>query len=142
MGTSSESSEKDDDAPPKELLIFGVNVRREREAAGLTQLQLAHLANVNIKTVTDVETRGPNITVLTAAKLASALGRSLIDLLMPPGDEGVLAIELPPGDAFVVARIAAAHLQRKIPLIDPVTRRIDQTIDPPLPGDQLRSRRP
>jgi hypothetical protein len=75
--------------------------------------------------------------------LADAVGVPLAALLMEvQGGEptstrvvrpstDLLAIELPPGEAFEVARMAAAHTGRPIHLINPVTRELEQTVGSP-----------
>jgi transcriptional regulator with XRE-family HTH domain len=56
-----------------ELLRFGANVRRERNARNLTQEKLAELANLNIRTVQKIEAGELNILITTAMRLQRAL---------------------------------------------------------------------
>ena len=58
----------------KQLRNFGGNVRRLRNAQGLTQEKLAELADLNIRTVQKIEAGQTNILVTTAARLQRALG--------------------------------------------------------------------
>jgi transcriptional regulator with XRE-family HTH domain len=59
------------DALEREL---GTRVRRARRAAGLTQQQLADLANVSVGTIKNLES-GAGSTVATLMRVARALGR-------------------------------------------------------------------
>ena len=60
--------------PPAALRRFGSNVRKEREAAGLSQEALAHAAGLNMTSVARIERAEREPGALTLAKIASALG--------------------------------------------------------------------
>ena len=62
------------------LSAFGLNVRRRREATGLSQEGLADVANLDRTYVSGIERGVRNPTVLTAGKLAKALGCTVHDL--------------------------------------------------------------
>jgi transcriptional regulator with XRE-family HTH domain len=70
-------------APAKES-AFSARLRELREKAGLTQAQLAERAGLHLSAVTRFEhgLREPGLT--SAAKLATALGVGVDDLLKPP----------------------------------------------------------
>lgn len=61
--------------------VFGSNVRRERESKGLSQEQLANLSGLHRTYIGAVERGQRNITLVNAQKIASALGKSLMDLV-------------------------------------------------------------
>lgn len=63
------------------LTSFGKNVRQRREALGLTQEELSRLIARKRTTVTNLEAGRQNVTLLTAATIAAALGCQLADLL-------------------------------------------------------------
>lgn len=70
---------------PKE--IFGSNLRIAREAAGLTQEELAAAADTTYQYVSRVENGEKNLMLDTMQRLAAAVGRDYRDLLrnpMPP----------------------------------------------------------
>jgi transcriptional regulator with XRE-family HTH domain len=131
--------------------MFGAHVRAARTTAGLTQRQVAERAGLTPNYVTGVELGKRNVTLRTTLSLADAVGcpawALLVDIggtmsgIVPP-PQGALAIELPPGDAFVVARAGAGVLRRPIDLIDPITRRVEQSVspadDPRPPGSPRR----
>lgn len=54
--------------------VVGRNVRRRREALGLSQEQLAHDAGVAVRLLGAIERGQQNTTVEALGKLASALG--------------------------------------------------------------------
>lgn len=56
-----------------QLKTFGANVRRERTAKGITQEQLAELADVNIRTIQKIEAGDINVLVTTATRIQRAL---------------------------------------------------------------------
>lgn len=127
------------ETPPETLAIFGSNLRRARESIGITQHDLARRAGVSLSSISYIESGRQNVTLLLAMSLASAVGRPLFTLLIPPNsdggfaapDPGTLAIELPPGDAFVVALSAAERLGKRLDLVDPVSRAVIQHVTPP-----------
>ena len=57
----------------KELTGFGRNVRRLRNARGMTQEKLAELADLNIRTVQKIEAGQTNILITTAARIQKVL---------------------------------------------------------------------
>lgn len=58
-------------------MIFGANVRREREKAGLSQEALAHLAGLHRTYVGSVERGERNVSIDAMSKLLRALGFEL-----------------------------------------------------------------
>lgn len=56
------------------LLTFGGRIRRARQAAGLTQEKLAHIAGVDRTYVGSVERGERNLSVLNILTFATALG--------------------------------------------------------------------
>lgn len=56
------------------LLTFGGRIRRVRQAAGLTQEKLAHIAGVDRTYVGSVERGERNLSVLNILTFATALG--------------------------------------------------------------------
>ena len=56
------------------LLTFGGRIRRARQAAGLTQEKLAHIAGVDRTYVGPVERGERNLSVLNILTFATALG--------------------------------------------------------------------
>lgn len=60
-------------------LTLGRNVKRLREAAGLTQQTLAARAGISLKTLSNIET-GKDCTVGTLGLLVEHLGVTLADL--------------------------------------------------------------
>ena len=67
----------------KLLADFGVSLRRERVARGITQEKLAELADLNIRTVQKIESGDLNVLITTAARLQRGLGCKW-DRLLPP----------------------------------------------------------
>ena len=64
------------------LAKFGKNVRRHREAAGLSQEALAEKADLDRTYVSGIERGVRNPTILSAARVASALRVPLSDLFL------------------------------------------------------------
>ncbi|MCB9379723.1 MAG: helix-turn-helix transcriptional regulator [Acidimicrobiaceae bacterium] len=60
---------------------FGQRVRARREHLGLTQMQLAERAGLHFTYVSDVERGRRNPSLLTALRLAAALGTDLAPLV-------------------------------------------------------------
>ena len=60
---------------------FGRNVRKVRLLSGLSQAQLAALSGLHRTYIGSVERGERNITLVNAEKIASAMGKSLEDLL-------------------------------------------------------------
>ncbi|GDX82238.1 shikimate kinase [Deltaproteobacteria bacterium] len=72
--------------PLAELLPrVGSRVRRVREAAGLTQAELARRSGVSLRFVADVERGAGNASLLRLGELATALGVSLAELVIEAG---------------------------------------------------------
>jgi DNA-binding XRE family transcriptional regulator len=66
--------------------LFGDNLRRARERAGLTQTRLAELAGVGRSDLHKIEAGRRNITLGMASRLATALGIDVRDLFKDPAD--------------------------------------------------------
>ena len=62
------------------LLAFGQNVRKLREAKGLTQEKLAERADLDRTYLSDIERGARNPGVKNVARLARALGTTVSDL--------------------------------------------------------------
>ena len=60
---------------------FGEKVREMRISKGLSQEQLAHLANVHRTYIGMIERAEKNITLVNIEKIAKALEMSIIELL-------------------------------------------------------------
>ncbi len=63
------------------LTRFGLNVRRRREAIGLSQEALAEKADLDRTYISGIERGTRNPTILSAARVAAALKTSLAQLL-------------------------------------------------------------
>lgn len=63
------------------LIKFGNKVREIRMQRGLSQEQLAHLANVHRTYIGMIERAEKNITLINIQKIANGLSVNLIDLL-------------------------------------------------------------
>ena len=61
--------------------VVGGNVRRLRQARGMTQEQLAHEAQLDLTYVGGIERGRRNPSLLVMARLATALGAQPADLL-------------------------------------------------------------
>lgn len=66
------------------IQIVARNVREARKAAGLSQEELAHEADVDRTYVSQVERQQRNLTVLVLARIARALSTAPDKLLIPP----------------------------------------------------------
>ncbi len=60
---------------------FGEQVREARKKQGISQLQLAELAKIDLSTINRVERGEANITLRNAFKIAKALRSKLSDLI-------------------------------------------------------------
>ena len=60
---------------------FGENVRAKRQAAGLSQEDLAHRIDADQAYVSRIESGQMNVTLETAQQIAGAIGAPLADLL-------------------------------------------------------------
>lgn len=74
--------------------IIGVNVRRLRSHAGLTQAQLAEAADVSDETISRIERGAYEPSVMTACAVASAL-RVTVEDLVRPGARSAHPVALP-----------------------------------------------
>jgi transcriptional regulator with XRE-family HTH domain len=63
-----------------QLTRFGRNLRRERNARAITQEKLAEMADLNIRTVQEIESGTLNILITTAMRLQKALSCSFNQL--------------------------------------------------------------
>jgi transcriptional regulator with XRE-family HTH domain len=73
------------DMTSEKKTAFGGALRAAREAAGLTQAQLAERAGLHLSAITRFEQGWREPSLSTAAALAKALGIKVDDLLKPPG---------------------------------------------------------
>jgi transcriptional regulator with XRE-family HTH domain len=64
----------------RELIQFGSNVRKLREARDWTQEQLAEKADLDQTYISGIERGERNLTILSVAKLAAALKTTSADL--------------------------------------------------------------
>jgi transcriptional regulator with XRE-family HTH domain len=77
--------------------LVGRNFARLRAVSGLTQEQVAELANVSQQYISDLERGKRNPTIETLSAIAKALGVSHLELVRPNElEEGHLAIEAVP----------------------------------------------
>ena len=74
--------------------LVGHEIRRARQAAGLTQTELAKRLDLTIPYVSNVEAGRVNLTVGQLARFADALGSDL-QLHLPPIEIPAPAIEVP-----------------------------------------------
>jgi transcriptional regulator with XRE-family HTH domain len=65
-----------------QLRTFGANVRRERNAIGMTQARLAELVGIDARNIRKIEAGETNVLVTTMARIRNALGCSS-DKLIP-----------------------------------------------------------
>lgn len=65
----------------KKLIDFGLKVKLERKKQGLSQEQLADLANLHRTYIGMIERAEKNITLLNMHKIAQALNLNLKDLI-------------------------------------------------------------
>lgn len=68
---------------PKEQL--GANLRRLREAAGLTQMELANRAHMDMSEISKLEHGKRDPQLSTVVRLAEALGLTAVDLIRGVG---------------------------------------------------------
>jgi len=74
--------------PPDPKIVFARNVKRLRNAAGLSQEELAARAGLHRTYISSVERGQRNISLENICALAAALGSDPRDLLAPDADEG------------------------------------------------------
>ena len=65
-------------------MTFAENLKRCRKAAGLSQEELAHIADIERAYVSLLERRQNSPTIDMVAKLAKAVGVAPFELLLPP----------------------------------------------------------
>ena len=75
------------ETPERLVQRVGRRVAELRRAAGMTQEAFAEALDVTVQYVSRIEV-GENLTLITLAKVARALGVTVIDLLQPPGPAG------------------------------------------------------
>ncbi len=66
--------------PQPESSVFGTQLRRLREAAGLTQEDLAERAGIHRTYLSDIERGGRNVSLINIERLAQALDQRLSEL--------------------------------------------------------------
>jgi transcriptional regulator with XRE-family HTH domain len=72
-------------ADDKEIIrIVALNVRSTRKAAGLSQEELAHEAEIDRTYISQVERQRRNLTISVLARIARALATTPDKLLIPP----------------------------------------------------------
>lgn len=64
-------------------VIFATNLKKRRKAAGLSQEELAHIADIERSYVSMLERRINSPTIDMVAKLAQAIGVQPFELLLP-----------------------------------------------------------
>jgi transcriptional regulator with XRE-family HTH domain len=67
--------------------VVAKNVRSRRKASGLTQASLAAAAQINLRTLGEVERAECNTTISVLAQIAGGLGCRLSDLFADPEGE-------------------------------------------------------
>ena len=65
------------------IQIVARNVRQARKAAGLSQEELAHEADIDRTYISQVERQQRNLTISVLARIAKALGTTPDQLLIP-----------------------------------------------------------
>jgi transcriptional regulator with XRE-family HTH domain len=68
--------------------LVGRNVKRLREAKGLTQEQFAEASGFSQQYISSLENGRRNPTIITIYELSVALGASHMDLVRPPRRKG------------------------------------------------------
>ncbi|WP_236635872.1 helix-turn-helix domain-containing protein [Paracoccus aminophilus] len=69
---------------PTVLTHLGANLRRFRQAAGLSQQALAEASSISRRMIAALEGEGANISLSSLDKLANALGVGFVDLVAEP----------------------------------------------------------
>jgi transcriptional regulator with XRE-family HTH domain len=129
--------------------LFGANLRAARQSRDMTQDDLSRASGTARTYISLVEKGQKNLMMATAVSLASAVGKTVPELLLPlgqaaesppqlipasgvmPHEEGALAVELPAGQAFEVALDASKKFGRAVPLIEPRTREVKAVVPKP-----------
>jgi transcriptional regulator with XRE-family HTH domain len=75
------------ETPERLVQRVGERIAELRRAAGMTQEAFAESLDVTVQYISRIEV-GENLTLTTLAKIARALGVTVIDLLQPPGPTG------------------------------------------------------
>src|SRR5260370_26638734 len=70
------------------LKAIGGQVRGLRTGAGLTVREFASRAELSVRFVHQVEAGEGNISIAGLSRIAAALGRTIHELIPPPGDAG------------------------------------------------------
>ena len=70
---------------PDVLVTVGENVRRLRQAAGLSQAGLAEASDLSRRMIVGIESGEANISLANLDRLAAALGTSFSEIVRPPG---------------------------------------------------------
>jgi HTH-type transcriptional regulator/antitoxin HipB len=60
------------------VYAFGIQAREIRKALGLTQAEVAHRAAIDHTALSRIEAGGQNVTLITAHRIAAALGKRLV----------------------------------------------------------------
>jgi len=69
---------------PEVRVVLATNLRAARLAAGLTQTQLGHLAEVSRDYIRRIEASDANVSIDILAAIARHVGKTPLDLLSPP----------------------------------------------------------
>lgn len=81
------------DGRPDVLVHVAANVRRLRQAAGLSQQSLAERSGVSRRMLVNIEKGDVNVSLGTLDRLAEALGVLFYALVQPPGSEDSARID-------------------------------------------------
>ena len=77
------TSARQNDARDPDAVLFGTRLREAREAAGLSQAELAKLVNIPQPRLPALEQGRTDVHLSTIRRFAKALGVQLTDLLPP-----------------------------------------------------------
>ena len=67
------------------LVAFGEVVRGARAEMGMSQEELAHRAGIDRSYMSSIERGGQNVGLISAARIAQAMGMSLAELMLEAG---------------------------------------------------------
>lgn len=81
---TSDPAHRDASIPSTLQILFGERLRQARIAAGLTQPQVGERCGMTAQYVSRVELGRKNLTLITMAKLAEAVGSRVSDMLREP----------------------------------------------------------